>query len=163
MGFYSNKRLINNVNSSLLWFAPIAMTIMTVFMYQYNYKETEIEVENIYTFLNIFIKINGPVRNIPTTLQCLYETYVSMQRIQNFLQCSEKDEGVSYYEKNNIDLINKRIVVQIDKGTFSWGKQKQKNENNVENNNPKNNDIENNKTEKKEKGINKNKDIDTSN
>ena len=162
MGFYSNKRLINNVNSSLLWFAPIAMTIMTVFMYQYNYKETEIEVENIYTFLNIFIKINGPVRNIPTTLQCLYETYVSMQRIQNFLQCSEKDEGVSYYEKNNIDLINKRIVVQIDKGTFSWGKQKQKNENNEKNNNPKNNDIENNKTEKKEKDINKNKDIDTS-
>ena len=132
MAFFSDKRFINNVNSALLWFAPIAMTIMTVFMYQYNYKETEIEVENIYTFLNIFIKINGPVRNIPTTLVCLYETYVSMKRIQNFLQCSEKNESISYYEKNNIDLINKRIMIKIDKGSFSWGKQKQKDKNNEE-------------------------------
>ena len=130
MGFYSDKRYINNVNSSLLWFAPIAMTIMTVFMYQYNYKETqEIEVENIYTFLNIFIKINGPVRNIPTTLQSLYETYVSMKRIENFLQSTEKDEEITYYEKNNIDLINKRIMVKIDKGTFTWGKEEKKRKN----------------------------------
>ena len=128
MSFYSNKRLINNINSSLLWFAPIAMTIMTVYIYQYIYKETEIEVENIYTFLNIFIKINGPIRNIPTTLQCLYETYVSMKRIENFLQSSEKNERINYYEKNNIDLINKRIMIQIEKGTFSWGKQKKKEE-----------------------------------
>ena len=128
MGYYSDKRFINNVNSSLLWFAPIAMTIMTVFMYQYHYKEKEeeIEVENIYTFLNVFIKINGPIRNIPTTLQCLYETYVSMKRIENFLQSSQNDEDLSYYEKNNIDLINKGIMVQIEKGYFTWGKQKKK-------------------------------------
>ena len=128
MGYYSNKRLINNINSSLLWFAPIAMTIMTIFMYQYHYKEkdTEIEVENIYTFLNVFIKINGPIRNIPTTLQCLYETFVSIKRIENFLQSSENEEEISYYEKNNIDLINKGIMIQIEKGTFTWGKQKQK-------------------------------------
>ena len=144
MGFYSNKRLINNINSSLLWFAPIAMTIVTVFMYQYIYKETEIEVENIYTFLNIFIKINGPIRNIPTTLQCIYETYVSMKRIENFLQSSEKSEGINYYEKNNIDLINKRIMIQIDKGAFSWGKQKQKKE-----------------KENKEDNINKHKEMST--
>ena len=132
MGFYSDKRYINNVNSSLLWFAPIAMTIMTVFMYQYNYKEKEeIEVENIYTFLNIFIKINGPIRNIPTTLQSLYETYVSMKRIENFLQSTEKDEEISYYEKNNIDLINKRIMVKIDKGTFTWGKEAKKRRNTI--------------------------------
>ena len=135
MGFYSDKRFINNVNMSLLWFAPIAMTIMTVFMYQYYYKETEeIEVENIYTFLNIFIKINGPVRNIPSTLQSLYETYVSMKRIENFLQSNEKDEEMSYFEKNNIDLINKGIMVKIYKGSFTWGKIKEKNNKNNNNN-----------------------------
>ena len=135
MGFYSDKRFINNVNMSLLWFAPIAMTIMTVFMYQYYYKETEeIEVENIYTFLNIFIKINGPVRNIPSTLQSLYETYVSMKRIDNFLQSNEKDEEMSYFEKNNIDLINKGIMVKINKGSFTWGKIKEKNNKNNNNN-----------------------------
>ena len=160
MAFFSDKRYINNVNQALLWFAPIAMTIMTVFMYQYHYKETEIEVENIYTFLNIFIKINGPVRNIPATLQCLYETYVSMQRIQNFLQSSEKNEGISYYEKNNIDLINKRIMVQIDKGTFSWGKQKQKDKDKEKNNEEKdenndlNKEIEDNKKENEKDNIN---------
>ena len=135
MGFYSDKRFINNVNMSLLWFAPIAMTIMTVFMYQYYYKENEeIEVENIYTFLNIFIKINGPVRNIPSTLQSLYETYVSMKRIDNFLQSNEKDEEMSYFEKNNIDLINKGIMVKIYKGSFTWGKIKEKNNKNNNNN-----------------------------
>ena len=154
MGFYSDKRFINNVNSALLWFAPIAMTIMTVYMYQYNYKETEIEVENIYTFLNIFIKINGPVRNIPTTLQCLYETYVSMNRIGNFLKSSEENEGISYYEKNNIDLKNKRIMIQIDKGTFTWGKEKQKEQNNhEEHNNSNNNIINTNISNKKENKI----------
>ena len=152
MAFYSDKRFINNVNMALLWFAPISMTIMTVFMYQYHYKETEIEVENIYTFLNIFIKINGPVRNIPSTLQCLYETYVSMKRIQNFLQSSEKDDDISYYEKNNIDLINKRVMVKIDKGSFTWGKQKQKNKN-KEN---KENNIIDEKNTKEKNEINKN-------
>ena len=144
MSFYSDKRYINNVNSSLLWFAPIAMTIMTVYMYQYNYKETEIDVENIYTFLNIFIKINGPVRNIPTTLQSLYETYVSIKRIGNFLQCSDETEGISYYEKNNIDLKNKGIMVQIDKGYFTWGKEKKRN-NDIEENKNDNNNNNNNK------------------
>ena len=134
MGFYADKRYINNVNSSILWFAPIAMTIMTIYIYQYIYKETEIEVENIYTFLNIFIKINGPIRNIPTTLQTLYETYVSMKRIGNFLKCSEENEGISYYENNNIDLKNKGIMVKIEKGAFTWGKVKSNN-NNLENNN----------------------------
>ena len=156
MGFYSDKRFINNVNSSLLWFAPIAMTIMTVYMYQYNYKETEIEVENIYTFLNIFIKINGPIRNIPTTLQSLYETYVSINRIKNFLQCSEEIEGISYYEKNNIDLKNKRIMVKIDKGYFSWGKEKQKNNDDIETNNNNNNN-KNNKNNGVDSNINENK------
>jgi ABC-type multidrug transport system fused ATPase/permease subunit len=142
MSFYSDKRYINNVNSSLLWFAPIAMTIMTVYMYQYNYKETEIDVENIYTFLNIFIKINGPVRNIPTTLQSLYETYVSIKRIGNFLQCSDEAEGISYYEKNNIDLKNKGIMVQIDKGYFTWGKEKKRN-NDIEEDKEKDNNNKN--------------------
>ena len=128
LAFYSNKRLANNKNQSILWFSPIAMTITTIFVYQYIYQGDKIEVENIYTCLNIFIKINGPIRNIPSTLQIIYETYVSLKRIKNFLESSESFDEVSYFEKNDIDSINKNIAVQINKGVFTWGKDKKKSE-----------------------------------
>ena len=122
--FYSNKRLANNYNQSIIWFAPIAMTVTTIFVYQYIYQGSNIDVEDIYTCLNIFIKINEPIRNIPLTLQTIYETYVSLKRIRNFLETSENNDDVFNYVKNDPDSINKNIAVQINKGTFTWGKEK---------------------------------------
>ena len=125
MACYSNKCLVNNVNSAILWFVPILMTIMTIFVFQ-NKNKDNINIENIYTLLNILIQINGPIRNIPGTLRTIYETWVSVKRIENFLKSGDKNENVTYFEKNNIDLINKKIMIKIENGFFTWGKQKNK-------------------------------------
>ena len=128
MACFSNKRLVNNINSAILWFVPIAMTIVTIFVYQ-SIDHKDIKVENIYSLLIICIQINGPIRKIPNTLRTIYETWVSIKRIENFLKSSEQNEGTTYYEKNNIDLINKRIMIKIENGFFTWGKQKKHNNN----------------------------------
>ena len=122
MSCYSSKCLVNNVNSAILWFVPIFMIFITIFVFQYTAKEN-INVENIYTLLNILIQINGPIRNIPGTLRTIFETWVSLKRIQNFLRIEEKDLSMTYYEKDNIDLINKGIMIKIENGFFTWGKQ----------------------------------------
>ena len=129
MGCFSNKRLVNNINSAILWFVPIAMTIVTIFVYQ-NIDQKNIKVENIYSLLNICTQINQPIRKIPNTLRAIYETWVSIKRVENFLRTSDQNEGITYYEKNNIDLINKRIMIKIENGFFTWGKQKKQNKNN---------------------------------
>ena len=123
MSSYSKKCLVNNINSSILWFVPIAMTIITIYVFQSTADEN-IDVENIYTLLNIMIQINGPIRDIPGTLRTIYETLVSMKRIENFLKIKEQNESITYYEKNNIDLTNKRIMIKIENGFFTWGKLK---------------------------------------
>ena len=123
MACYSNKCLVNNINSAILWFVPIAMTIMTIFVFQHLDTE-DINVENIFTLLNILIQINGPIRDIPGTFRIIYETWVSVKRIENYMNSSDQNEKITYYEKNNIDLINKRIMIKIDNGYFTWGKQK---------------------------------------
>ena len=148
MSCYSSKCLVNNINSAILWFVPIAMIIITIFVFQYTDKEN-INVENIYTLLNILIQINGPIRNIPGTLRTIYETWVSIRRIGNFLKIKDKNESITYYEKNNIDLINKRIMIKIDNGFFTWGKQK--NENKDLNGDDNKNDNENNNLNNEEK------------
>ena len=127
MACYSNKCLVNNVNSAILWFVPIAMTIMTIFVFQNLHKEN-MNVANIFSLLNILIQINEPIRDIPGTLRSIYETWVSVKRIENYLKSSDQNELMTYYEKNNIDLINKKIMVKIVNGFFTWGKQKQQKE-----------------------------------
>ena len=129
MSCYSDKCLVNNINSAILWFVPIGMTLITIFVFQ-NMDKENIKVENIYTLLNILIQINGPIRNIPGTLRTIYETWVSIRRIGNFLRIKDQNESITYYEKNNIDLINKKIMIKIDNGFFTWGKQKSENNNN---------------------------------
>jgi ABC-type multidrug transport system fused ATPase/permease subunit len=138
MACYSNKCLVNNINSAILWFVPIAMTIMTIFVFQ-NLDTENINVENIFTLLNILIQINGPIRDIPGTFRIIYETWVSVKRIENYLNSKDQNEGVTYYEKNNIDLINKRIMIKIENGYFTWGKQKKEANNKIKNKKEKNN------------------------
>ena len=128
MACFSSKCLVNNINSAILWFVPIAMILLTIYVFQ-NTADQNINVENIYTLLNILIQINGPIRNIPGTLRTIYETWVSIRRIANFLKIKEKNEAINYYEKNNIDLINKKIMIKIENGFFTWGKQKNENSN----------------------------------
>ena len=140
MACYSNKCLANNINSAILWFVPIAMTIMTIFVFQ-NLDKEDINVENIFTLLNILIQINGPIRDIPGTFKIIYETWVSVKRIENYLNSSDQNEKITYYEKNNIDLINKRIMIKIDNGYFTWGKQKKESDIKTKNKEEKKDDL----------------------
>ena len=126
MASYSSKCLVNNINSAILWFVPIFMIFITILVFQYSEKE-KINVANIFTLLNILIQINGPIRDIPGTLRIIYETFVSLKRIGHFLRIDEKNETINKYEKDNIDLINKGIMVKIENGFFTWGKQKNEN------------------------------------
>ena len=134
MGNFSEKRLANNINTAIQWFVPNAMTVITMFMYLYNSSAT-LNSANIFTYFNIMVQINTPVRNISSTLKIGYETWVSIKRIDNFLKSSDRDEGDTYYEKNNPELIKRKIMIKIEDGFFTRGEKKKsaKNDGNKEN------------------------------
>ena len=137
MGSFSEKRLANNINSAIQWFVPNAMTVMTMFMYLYTNDNARLNSADIFTYFNIMVQINSPIRDIPATLKIGYETWVSIKRIDNFLRSSDRDEGDTYYEKNNPELIKRKIMVKIEDGFFTRGETKKgvkedKNEDNKE-------------------------------
>ena len=114
-----NKRYyITTISQTLLWLAPIAMSVSSIGLYQYINKT--FKVEDIFTCLAIFTSIQNPMRSLPTTFDIIMETIASMKRIEYFLKLPEiKNDTII---RNDLITNNKGIAIQIVNGTFKWGK-----------------------------------------
>jgi len=75
------KILINNgINISLLWIAPIAVSIVTIGVYN-AYNDT-LDISIILFCLTIFNMIQYPLRQIPYAIASVIEIIVSLGRIE---------------------------------------------------------------------------------
>ena len=114
-----NKRYyITTISQTLLWLAPIAMSVSSIGLYQYINKT--FKVEDMFTCLAIFTSIQSPMRSLPTTFDIIMETIASMKRIEYFLKLPEIQNDKII--KNDLETKNKGIAIQIINGTFKWGK-----------------------------------------
>ena len=114
-----NKRYyITTISQTLLWLAPIAMSVSSIGLYQYINKT--FKVEDIFTCLAIFTSIQNPMRSLPTTFDIIMETIASMKRIEYFLKLPEIQNDKII--RNDLITKNKGIAIQIVNGTFKWGK-----------------------------------------
>ena len=134
----NERYYITTISQTLLWLAPIAMSVSSIGIYQYI--NNTFKVEDMFTCLAIFTSIQNPMRSLPTTFDIIMETITSMKRIERFLKLPEiqNDRIIrdDYNTKNN------GIAIQIVDGTFKWGKIQTYNSNiNVQNSDilPKNN------------------------
>ena len=125
-----NKRYyITTISQTLLWLAPIAMSVSSIGLYQYINKT--FKVEDMFTCLAIFTSIQNPMRSLPTTFDIIMETIASMKRIEKFLKYPEIQNDKII--RNDSNTKNKGIAIQIVNGNFKWGK--------IENNEIKKNEI----------------------
>ena len=114
-----NKRYyITTISQTLLWLAPIAMSVSSIGLYQYINKT--FKVEDMFTCLAIFTSIQNPMRSLPTTFDIIMETIASMKRIEYFLKLPEIQNDKII--RNDMSTKNNGIAIQIVNGTFKWGK-----------------------------------------
>ena len=114
-----NKRYyITTISQTLLWLAPIAMSVSSIGLYQYINKT--FKVEDMFTCLAIFTSIQNPMRSLPTTFDIIMETIASMKRIEYFLKLPEIQNDKII--RNDFNTKNNGIAIQIINGSFKWGK-----------------------------------------
>ena len=73
---------VTTISQTLLWFAPIAMSIASIGFYQY--LNDEFKIEDVFTSLGIFTSFKGLLRNLQNTLDVFVETLISLGRIEKF-------------------------------------------------------------------------------
>ena len=129
----NERYYITTISQTLLWLAPIAMSISSIGIYQYINKT--FKVEDMFTCLAIFTSIQNPMRSLPTTFDIIMETIASMKRIEYFLKLPEIQNDKII--RDDYTTKNKGIAIQIIHGTFKWGQMqsyqsytKNKNQNN---------------------------------
>ena len=109
---------ITQISQTLLWLAPIAMSVAAIGAYQF--LNDSFKIEDIFTSLGIFASIQNPMKSLPTTLDIILETLVSLGRIEKFLYQPEINKKNMIC--NDSETMKKNIAIQILNGTFTWGK-----------------------------------------
>ena len=114
----NSRYYITTISQTLLWFAPVAMSVSSIGLYQY--LNEDFKIEDIFTCLGIFASFQGLLRSLPTTLDIFMETLVSLRRIEKFLELPEVDD--SNIIKYDDDTMKRNIALQITNGNFTWNK-----------------------------------------
>ena len=113
-----SRYYITTISQTLLWLAPIAMSVASIGLYQY--LNDDFKIEDIFTSLGIFTSFQSLLKILPTTLDIFAETLISLRRIEKFLELSEVDDSnIIKYDDNTM---KKNIALQITNGNFTWNK-----------------------------------------
>ena len=112
----NSRYYVTTISQTLLWLAPVAMSVSSIGLYQYLNKD--FKIENIFTCLGIFTCFQGLLRSLPTTLDIFVETLISLKRIEKFLRLPEVDD--SNIIKYDDDTMKRKIALQITNGNFTW-------------------------------------------
>ena len=109
-----NNYKIENINSMIQWFGPLCSSLISFGLFQYF--KGDFKIEDIFTSLNIFQKIQSPLKYIPRLLNNFYETVIATERIEKFLRQDEINPNnlIKNTSENN-------IKIKIENGNFSWG------------------------------------------
>jgi len=112
------KRLyITVLNTSLFWLAPSLISIFTIGLYQY--LNDKISTTSLLMGITLFGKIKSPLFQLPQAINTLLEVFVSMKRVEEFL--NQPDINQNNYIQNKFDE-NKNYSIKITDGDFTWGR-----------------------------------------
>ena len=114
----NERYYITTISQTLLWLAPIAMSVSSIGIYQYI--NNTFKVEDMFTCLAIFTSIQNPMRSLPTTFDIIMETITSMKRIEYFLKLPEIQNDKII--RDDYETKNEGIAIRIVNGRFKWGK-----------------------------------------
>ena len=111
-----NKRyIVTQISQTLLWLAPIAMSVAAIGAYQF--LNESFKIEDIFTCIGIFTSIQNPMKNLPVTIDIILEALVSLSRIENFLSEPEINENnIIHNEKSSSS--QKNSIGVVDLGTI---------------------------------------------
>ena len=114
---------ISTTNISLFWLCPSLVACSTLGLYQY--LNDKVSISTMLIGLSLFNKLQDPIRQLPSIINNIIESAVSLKRIEEFIRqpetISENVHKGKYDEK--VDY-----AIKIKKGNFSWGvKQEEKN------------------------------------
>ena len=108
---------ITQISQTLLWLAPIAMSVAAIGAYQY--LNDSFKIEDMFTCLGIFTSIQNPMRMLPVTFDNIVETLNSLKRIEKFLREPEINKYLMI--KNDVKTMKEDIAIKIEGGNFTWG------------------------------------------
>ena len=103
------KRLyITVLNISLFLLLPSLISIITIGFYQY--LNDKMDTTAMLMGITLFGKIKAPINQLPQNINTLIEVFVSMKRIETFLNQPEINN--EKYKKSKYD-INKNYAIKI--------------------------------------------------
>ena len=108
---------LNNISSTIQWFAPVATSVVSIGAYQYFHDR--LKIEDIMTSLRIFNSIQHPIRMVPGLFNSFNEVAISMKRIQKYLFQDEINPGNIITKDKYMDSNN--LSIRIVNGNYSWG------------------------------------------
>ena len=112
------KRLyITVLNTSLFWLASSLISIFTIGLYQY--LNDKINTSALLMGITLFGKIKSPLFQLPQAINTLLEVFVSMKRVEEFLNQPNINRNIYLQNKFNE---NYNYSIKIKDGDFTWGK-----------------------------------------
>ena len=143
---------ISTTNISLFWLCPSLVACSTLGLYQY--LNDKVSISTMLIGLSLFNKLQDPIRQLPSIINNIIESAVSLKRIEEFIRQPETISENVHKEKYNENV---EYAIRIKKGNFSWGvKQEEKNKKKKDEEENKNNLII--EEDKKEEEYNKDSD-----
>jgi len=117
LGYLKKGMNLSTASITLLWCAPIFVSVSSIGAYQYFNKL--LKIEDIFTAISIFSTIQEPIRNLPWMVSNLIETLISLKRIQKYL--SQDDIDPHKLKNNEPETMTRNVSVKISNGNFTWG------------------------------------------
>ena len=132
---------VSTTNISLFWLCPTLVACGTLGLYQF--LNNKLSISTMLIGLSLFNKVQSPIRQLPSIINNIIESAVSLKRIEEYIRQPDILEENIHKEKNDKNI---EYAIKIKKGNFSWGvKQEEKKK--------KNNDEKEEKEEKDNKEI----------
>jgi len=104
-----------------MYCAPIAISVASIGAYQ-AFVDV-LNISNMLMALTLFNMLQEPIRNIPYSLNSIYEVFVSMTRIEKFINQDEIDVSVLQSDPSLVDT-----AIKVQNCNFTWGLEAKSNE-----------------------------------
>ncbi|XP_074036471.1 multidrug resistance-associated protein 1-like [Leptinotarsa decemlineata] len=105
-----------NAGTSFIWScAPFLVSLVTFATYVLVDENNVLDANKAFVSISLFNIIRYPMSLLPMTISNLIQTWVSVKRINKFMNAEELDPDNVHHEVDEVE------PVVIENGTFSWG------------------------------------------
>ncbi|QLG74461.1 hypothetical protein HG535_0G03440 [Zygotorulaspora mrakii] len=109
--------IVSNLIVFLWNSVPLIVTCSTFGLFSLQ-SETPLSPEIVFPSLALFNILNDAIYSLPSIINSIIETKVSMDRLTAFLLSEELDESFIYFEEEQVNKLDP--VVEISNATFLW-------------------------------------------